>query len=441
MKQFINGSGDAFADLRQRLTRSTVVFSDCTLPSGCQPQRGRVGFEARPSGRYALLVDPGTAYAGTAELRPLFESGEIVFDSFDALIRFVQGPLSDAFDGRASSQAQAPETLTDLDAVADAVSERQKAIADIRVEDIQQSIQSTIFGQDSAVQTIAELAVRHASRRQPTRPTTLFLLGPTGVGKTSACQALAQSLKDSGYQFLRLDMAEYQEAYRVSQLLGSPQGYAGHGDSSQFIRHLARYPKSVLLFDEIEKAHRDVFRMFMNLMDAGRISSAASVDGRHEIDARESILAFTSNLGADRLLGDIDQLERNAGEDLIDELCRRHLVEQHIPRELVGRIQAFALFRPLESRHRAAAMVAAIERTGRTYGVSVKEVTPESVAELIARADQRFGVRQDEYLIERSLGKAFINAYRDGLQDVRVVHSPLRVDAVGCALTPHLCAT
>lgn len=426
MKQFIQGTPEAFADLQRRLGHSTLVFNDCEFPPGSTPARGRVAFEARPDNRYALLVDLGTRYPGADAIRPLFSDGERVFPNFESLVGFFKGPLNDVF---ASTNRLSPEDITNLDAVTDAMAARRQAVTDIHPDAIRERIEASIYGQESAVRTIADLAARHISRLEPNRPATVFLLGPTGVGKTSACQALADALDDTGYQFLRLDMAEYQEAYRVSQLLGSPQGYVGHNEGSQFIRHLARHPKSIILFDEIEKAHPDVFRMLMNLMDAGRITSPTSIDGKYEIDARNAILAFTSNLGAERLLAETHRLDRDAGEDAIDELCRRHLIEQRIPRELVGRIQAFALFQPLEARHRAAAMVGAIERIGRAYGVTVREVAPEVVADLIARGDQRFGVRQDEYLIERTLARLFIDAYRDGLRQTAILHDPIRVVA------------
>ena len=111
----------------------------------------------------------------------------------------------------------------------------------------------------------------------------MFAVGPSGVGKTRAAEALAQALNGlleagAGYQFLRLDMAEYQESHRVSQLLGAPQGYVGHGEGSQLLDTLAANPRTIVLFDEIEKAHPSILRVLMNAMDAGRLSSSSRTE-------------------------------------------------------------------------------------------------------------------------------------------------------------------
>lgn len=433
MRQFTQGNQQAFADLEQRLAHAELVFRDCEFPPGCQPNMGRVGFSRRGEDRYALMVDPGIRYQGNSpEILQLFRDSEIIFDSFGTLVEFCQDTVRKAFEAtpaqdftKKHSAMRTPSATTNLDAVSEALENqhRQQTMCLPGATNISQRIATEVFGQDDALKVIADRASLHIARIAPVRPSTLFLLGPTGVGKTSAAEALARILSDissTNYRYLRLDMAEYQEAYRVSQLIGAPQGYVGHSDGAQLTRHLAKHPRSIILFDEIEKAHPDVFRMLMNLMDAGRLSSPVSIDGKYEINASEAILIFTSNLGADHLLAEVDSASANDHADpaALDEICRQHLVQHRIPKELVARIQAFALFRALSSKHRAEAMVRAIQKTGIVYGIQVRRVAPEIVAGFLARTEQKFGVRQDEYLIERELGQLFVEAQREGAKEI-----------------------
>ncbi|MDQ3181832.1 MAG: AAA family ATPase [Acidobacteriota bacterium] len=151
---------------------------------------------------------------------------------------------------------------------------------------------------------------RHLARSNPRRPTTVFAVGPTGVGKTQTAETLARSLSRlmpnrQNFHFLRLDMSEYQERHRVSQLLGAPQGYIGYGEGAQLLDALAMYPRCVVLFDEIEKAHPDILRTLMNAMDAGRISSPHQNNGNRQIDCRKAIFCFTSNLESSGILQEL----------------------------------------------------------------------------------------------------------------------------------------
>ena len=173
-----------------------------------------------------------------------------------------------------------------------------------------QQLHKRILGQDDALKGLAAVMVRHLARQRPARPAVIFAVGPSGVGKTRTAEVMAQVLREfddenNGYQFLRLDMTEYQEAHRVSQLIGAPQGYIGHGDGSQLADSLRANPRTIVLFDEIEKAHSAILRVLMNAMDAGRLSTAArSADGR-EIDCRHAVFMFTSNMDAKSILDEL----------------------------------------------------------------------------------------------------------------------------------------
>ena len=272
---------------------------------------------------------------------------------------------------------------------------------------------------------------RHLARRSPRRPTTVFAVGPTGVGKTRTAESVPPALravapKSAEYGYLRLDMAEYQERHRVSQLIGSPQGYVGYGDGAQLVDRLRDNPKTIVLFDEIEKAHPDVLRCLMNAMDAGRLSTAAGTTAGREIDCRFALFFFTSNLDSK---GTLDDLEQRSGFDqpvIVDEVCRRRLRAAGVPPEITGRIGSFLVYRPLTHETRAEILTLAIARVGKEYGVQVANIEPEVVAAILNQSpSDGFGARPDEYIADAFLGAAFAeSARRNGSEPVRVVAGP-----------------
>jgi ATP-dependent Clp protease ATP-binding subunit ClpC len=263
------------------------------------------------------------------------------------------------------------------------------------------------------------------------RPAVVFAVGPTGVGKTRAAEVLPSVLQglgcgDSGYQFLRLDMSEYQESYRVSQLIGAPQGYIGHGEGSQLLDALCANPRTIVLFDEIEKAHPSIVRVLMNAMDAGRLSTAARSHGGRQVDCRHSIFIFTSNLDSREILGELEARRAFGDRSVEDEVCRRRLAAGGIPPEIVGRIGRFLVFRPLSSAIRAEIVALAVAEVAQEYGLDVAHVAPGVVAHLMQKTrSQNFGVRPERYLIDEELGEAFVDAsQRDCTRPVEVVGPP-----------------
>ncbi|MCW2248186.1 ATP-dependent Clp protease ATP-binding subunit ClpA [Azospirillum fermentarium] len=273
-----------------------------------------------------------------------------------------------------------------------------------------------VRGQDRAVAAIADEAARHTAKTQPRRPLSLFMIGTTGVGKTLAARCLAEALSaesGAGYGWLRLDMCEYQERHRVSQLLGAPQGYIGHGDGAQLTDALRRNPRTVVLFDEIEKAHPDIFRTLMNAMDVGRLSSPTVRDGNWEIDCRHALFCFTSNIDAGAIIGTLAQQGVLDDPKAIDAQCRSRLRSSSLPAELVGRITRFIPFVPITDDIRAEVAALGIQELGREYGLTVTRVAPDVTGFVLSEAgDTLFGVRPDEYLADRLLGPVFAAAAR-----------------------------
>ena len=199
-----------------------------------------------------------------------------------------------------------------------------------------------VIGQDEAVRAVADAVLRaRAGLKDPRRPTGVFLfLGPTGVGKTELAKALAEQLFDTEDALIRIDMSEYQEKHTVSRLVGAPPGYVGYEEGGQLTEAVRRKPYSVILFDEVEKAHRDVFNVLLQVFDDGRLTDA---QGR-TVDFKNTVIIMTSNLGSHHLMEGVDSkgsLNEMAQKSVMDEL------RQHFRPEFLNRIDEVVMFKPL----------------------------------------------------------------------------------------------
>ena len=168
-----------------------------------------------------------------------------------------------------------------------------------RLMELEQQLHQRVVGQDEAVEAIAEAVRRaRAGLADPNRPEGSFLfLGPTGVGKTELARTLAEALFGDEEAMVRFDMSEFQERHTVSRLVGAPPGYVGYEEAGQLTEAVRRRPYAVILLDEIEKAHPDVFNILLQILDDGRLTDAR---GR-TVDFKHAVLIMTSNLGADRI--------------------------------------------------------------------------------------------------------------------------------------------
>ncbi len=215
--------------------------------------------------------------------------------------------------------------------------EREKLLA------LPSELHKRLIGQEEAVQAVAQAVLRsRAGLSDPNRPVGSFLfLGPTGVGKTELCKALAEALFDSEDNMVRLDMSEYMEKHSVSRLIGAPPGYIGYDEGGQLTEAVRRKPYSVILFDEIEKAHPDVFNTLLQLLDDGRLTDS---QGR-TVDFRNTIVILTSNIGSPLLLEGIDEKGNffaNVRNDIMTEL------RKYFRPEFLNRIDDTVLFKPLQ---------------------------------------------------------------------------------------------
>ena len=199
-----------------------------------------------------------------------------------------------------------------------------------------------VIGQDDGVTKVADAIIRSkAGIKDPTKPIGSFLfMGPTGVGKTELAKSLAECLFDNEANMVRIDMSEYMEKYSVSRLIGAPPGYVGYEEGGQLSEKVRRRPYSVVLFDEIEKAHPDVFNVLLQVLDDGRITDS---QGR-TVDFKNTILIMTSNLGAEFLLDGIDDNGNISSE--AEELVMSQL-KNHFRPEFLNRLDEIVMFKPL----------------------------------------------------------------------------------------------
>ena len=215
--------------------------------------------------------------------------------------------------------------------------EREKLLS------LPQKLHERVVGQDDAVTAVADSVLRaRAGLKDPKRPIASFIfLGPTGVGKTELAKALAEDLFDDERAMIRIDMSEYMEKHSVSRLVGAPPGYIGYDEGGQLTEAVRRRPYSVILFDEIEKAHHDVFNIFLQILDDGALTDSR---GRH-VDFKNTIIIMTSNLGSDILL---DAAAKGKLEDAQVREEVMNLMKQNFRPEFLNRVDEILMFHALK---------------------------------------------------------------------------------------------
>ncbi|HKO32012.1 MAG TPA: ATP-dependent chaperone ClpB [Nitrospiraceae bacterium] len=257
-----------------------------------------------------------------------------------------------------------------------------------------------VIGQDEAVEAVADAVLRARSGiKDPNRPIGSFLfLGPTGVGKTELARTLAATLFDDDANLIRIDMSEYMEKHTVARLIGAPPGYIGYEEGGQLTEAVRRRPFSVILFDEIEKAHHDVFNILLQVLDDGRLTDS---QGR-TVDFKNTVLIMTSNIGSPQIL---DAQQRRAS---YDEVCSLVMVElrEHFRPEFLNRVDETVVFHALETEQLTKIVEIQLERlrtrlTERRISLSV---TPEALRYLGERGyDPVYGARPLKRLIQQEV--------------------------------------
>lgn len=300
----------------------------------------------------------------------------------------------------------------------------------LRLEEI---LHKRVIGQNEAVDKVTDAILRsRAGIKDPRRPIGSFLfLGPTGVGKTELAKALAEALFDDEHSMIRIDMSEYMEKHAVARLIGAPPGYVGYEEGGQLTEAVRRKPYAVILFDEVEKAHSDVFNVLLQVLDDGRITDSK---GR-TVDFKNTIIILTSNLGSQAILEGINsqgEISEEAEETV------NHLLKTHFRPEFLNRLDEIVLYKPLQ-QHEIVHIVGLLEKDlnkrleDQQLHVRLTEASKAYIAEqgfdpvFGARPLKRFLQRKVETLIARTLiaeevepFSTFVVDYEDEQLKVRI---------------------
>jgi len=275
---------------------------------------------------------------------------------------------------------------------------------------LEETLSKRVVGQEFAVTAVSEAIRRsRAGLSDPNRPMGAFLfVGPTGVGKTELAKALAQELFSQEEAIVRLDMSEYMEKHSVSKLIGSPPGYVGYDEGGQLTESLRRRPYSVVLLDEVEKAHSDVFNILLQIFDDGRITDSK---GR-TVNCKNALFIMTSNLGSEQLLSHQGALSKEAVLKIVDPI-----VKSHFRPEFINRLDEILPFLPLQEKDMEKIVLIQLEAVKKRLeerGITL-EWSPESLTYLAKEGyDPIFGARPLKRLIQHTVVNRLSNAILKG---------------------------
>jgi ATP-dependent Clp protease ATP-binding subunit ClpB len=278
-----------------------------------------------------------------------------------------------------------------------------------RLTRLEQVLATRVIGQEEAVRAVANAVRRsRAGLQDPNRPIGSFIfLGPTGVGKTETARALAEFLFDNEQAMVRIDMSEYMEKHAVARLIGAPPGYVGFEEGGQLTEAVRRRPYSVVLFDEIEKAHPDVFNILLQILDDGRLTDS---QGR-TVDFRNSVIIMTSNIGSTYIL------EHSGDDRAVVEAQVTNALRQHFRPEFLNRVDDIIIFRPLgkpEIEHIINLQLGKLEQLLSDRKLTL-ELTPEAREVLATEGyDPAFGARPLKRAIQRLLQNPLALAVLEG---------------------------
>ena len=289
-----------------------------------------------------------------------------------------------------------------------------------RLQGLEDALKAHIIGQDEAVHAVAGAIKRaRADLSGRHRPASFIFVGPTGVGKTELVKQLASQLFDTVDPLISIDMSEYMEKYAVSRLIGSPPGYVGYDEAGQLTEKVRRHPYSVVLFDEIEKAHPDVMNILLQILDEGKINDA---QGR-TVDFSNTVICMTSNAGSTDHSGatGFGKKPETASADKSLKALREFLRP-----EFLGRVDEVITFRPLDQQdlEKIAALMLDEYAPGLTaHGVTL-HYTPQALAAIVAQSSTQYGARE----LRRTIRKAVEDPIAEALVDGRLGAAPAAVE-------------
>ena len=400
-----------YARLKQRVDACGKIgrsyeFAACRLPAGCRPEQAQLGFW-RHGEDYLLYFRPSVSYGGTdPRLREFFGRGAVQrYPGFEAMAHCLR-----ALDQEAAS-------LRPVDASG-------------LFPQLQQALQDQVLGQEQTVEAAAFKLWGHVCKREPLRPLSLIFYGPTGVGKSELGKAIAPTLNrcmgEERYRLVWTELNTFTQAHSVYRLTGAPPGYVGY-DDPPVLEAVRRCPCTVFMFDELDKAHPEVLKVFMSILDEGRCTARREDEqGSRELDFRRCIFLFTTNTdlsGNSRPpLGfapppDRVPPPRSAPTSLTqrlyqaDESARAALIRSGVLREIAGRFSGLIGFHPLAQDAIEAVTAKQIAALGREYGLDIVRVDPATARALTPRGG--LSLRSNVPMLEGVLTPLFLAHDRD----------------------------
>ena len=355
-------------------------------------------------------------------------------------IKAKEEAIADAQQKLQAMQAEKPmiKEEVDSDDIADIVSRwtgipvtKMAQSEQTKLLNLESELHKRVIGQEEAIEAVANAVRRsRAGLKDPKRPIGSFIfLGTTGVGKTELAKALAEALFDDDNMMTRIDMSEYQEKFSVTRLIGSPPGYIGYEEGGQLTEAIRRKPYSVVLFDEIEKAHPDVFNILLQVLDDGRLTDNK---GR-VVDFKNTIIIMTSNLGSQLIREKTESLSASNREQVLEDTRKSvfELLKQVIKPEFLNRIDDLIMFTPLAEAEIAQIVrlqVEGVAKMLKNNGIDL-QLTPKAI-DLIASEgfDPQFGARP----IKRALQRLLLNELSNKIIARSIdKEKPIVVDAEG----------
>lgn len=388
-------------------------FPNCRMPEGCVPRQAALGFLKRDRS-YLLYWRPAVDYRGKSPvLSALFARSVWRFESYEAMtarLLSLRREMAEPF--RPSEPA----------AKSDSVSSVWPPL----YQKLREELGRQVLGQDRAVEAAAFRLYSHAGKREPARPLSLIFHGPTGVGKSELGKALAPALErcyGRHWQFVWTELNTFTQPHSVYRLTGAPPGYVGYEDQPIF-EAVRQNPWTVFMFDELEKAHPEVLKVFMSILDEGRCTARkAGEDGGRELDFRRCVFVFTTNadltaaggrpLGfsqdrpalrtnMERTEGPVSPAELAERLFLENEEARRSLVRHGVLQEIAGRFSGIIGFYKLDEEARRAVTVKQIMALGREYGLEIVQVAPDT-ARALTPGENSLSVRSSVCVLESLL--------------------------------------
>lgn len=370
------------------------------------------------SDHFQLRMGQPVQYTGdNQQLQEFASHGWHNESSLDELIGFIRQHFNQSEirqEQRGLLQETTPPVITDLqEAKRHLINSKNGGRILITVEELKNKMQNRIHGQVACVNIIAEKVALEFAKIERKRPLSFFFFGPSGVGKTEASLVLAESLDflELGikYKLIRFNMNEYQERHSAYRFVGAPPSYVGYGDTPLLFQEIQRNPYLVILLDEIEKAHPDIFKTLMALVDTGELSHAASGGNCTKAEFGRCIVIFTSNINYTEA-SHLRERFPDMGSAEFQVQARESLVRERIPPEIVGRIGCYLMFSKLQPEDLLLIITNKIQRCGAVFGLTVVSVSPELLADMASKtASSSFGVRIVEQMTEQMMAPKFLH--------------------------------